>query len=162
VRRFYEVFVWDSRRGGWKNGDQAEEAVAFLPANDAFGEMRERGKRMAVLGLDAKYGLCNTVHDSWQFCFPAALLPEHVAEIEPVLTAPSKVLVSKLVPGGLQVGIELSVGKDWSQMRERMATHEETHNLAAAAITDAGYGADSPNIHQGSEAADRQVHQLVE
>jgi uracil-DNA glycosylase family 4 len=135
VRRFYEVFVWDSRRGGWKNGDQAEEAVAFLPANDAFGEMRERGKRMAVLGLDAKYGLCNTVHDSWQFCFPAVLLPEHVAEIEPVLTAPSKVLVSKLVPGGLQVGIELNYGPSWATMFEYQL--KETHHETQVACTDA-------------------------
>jgi DNA polymerase len=134
VRRFYEVFVWDSRRGGWKNGDQAEEAVAFLPANDAFGEMRERGKQMHLTGLAEKYGLCNAVHDSWQFCFPAALLPEHVAEIEPVLTAPSKVLVSKLVPGGLQVGVELNYGPSWATMFEYQL--KETHHEHEKSVLD--------------------------
>lgn len=119
VRRFYEVYQWNSRKGGWANGDQAEEAVAFLPANDAHGEMRLRLKALRETGMAERYGLMNVVHDSFQFCLPsAAMLDEHVAEVGPLLRAPSRVLVSKLVPGGLVVDAELAVGESWAAMRE--------------------------------------------
>ena len=131
VRRFYEVYVWDGRRGQWTNGDQAEEAVAFLPANDAHGEMRERLKALHAGGADSlaeRYGLCNVVHDSFQWCLPAEALDAHIAEVGPVLGAPSRTLVSALVPGGLQVDTELSVGVNWAQMAPATIT------AAAAAV----------------------------
>jgi len=118
IRRFYEVYRWDSRKGGYANGDQAEEAVAFLPANLAFGEMRECMKEQRRLGLDERYGLCNSIHDSFVYVFPEDQLDAFIAEAIPVLTAPSKVLRHPvLAPGGLVVDVEASVGPDWSNMQ---------------------------------------------
>jgi len=119
MRRFYEVFVWDYKSGTYKNGDQAEEAVAFLPANIAFGNIRETMKELTRRGLDARYGLCNTIHDSLVFCFDANLLDRHLAEVGPILTMPSKVLRHPvLAPEGLSVDVEVCAGANWAEMKE--------------------------------------------
>jgi len=130
IRRFYEVFVWDPKKGQWRNGDQAEEAVAFLPANYAFGNIRETLKELARLGLDRRYGLCNSIHDSFVWCFPKDQLEGFMAEVPPVLTAPSKVLIHPmLAPGGLSVDVEVAVGENWSSMSTVEVPHA-SHALA--------------------------------
>jgi DNA polymerase I-like protein with 3'-5' exonuclease and polymerase domains len=128
IRRFYEVFVWDHKSGGWKNGDQAEEAVAFLPANYAFGNIRETMKVLQSSGAAEKYSLINTIHDSVMFCYPREMRDEHIAEVYPILTAPSKVLKHPvLAPNGLSVDVEANFGANWSEMKE---APYETHAMA--------------------------------
>ena len=118
VRWFYEVYVPDGR-GGWKGGEQAEEAVAFLPASLAFGDMRDLMKEVARRGLDEKWEQVNTVHDSLVYLVDPGKLEEHYWEMYPILKAPSKVLVdAELAPGGLVVDVEANVGEDWSSMKE--------------------------------------------
>lgn len=127
LRRFYEVFMWDAAKGGWKNGDQAEEAVAFLPANHAFGGMREYFKSQLQLGLDEEFGLCNSVHDSFVYVFERARLDQFMERVVPVLRAPSKVLTHPtLAPDGLIVDIEVCAGPDWSAMAEIQLAKEAT------------------------------------
>jgi len=118
IRWFYEVIAPDGR-GGWKPGDQAEEAVAFLPASLAFGDMRELMKEVARRGLDEKWEQVNTVHDSLVYLVEPGRLEEHCREMHPVLAAPSKVLVDpELAPGGLVIDVEPNAGEDWSEMKE--------------------------------------------
>lgn len=119
IRRFYEVFQWDSQRHRWIGGDQSEEAVAFRLANIAFGHIREKLKLLGAGGLDEKYGLFNNVHDSFMFCFPEAMLDEHIREIHPVLTSPSPVLRHPTIcPDGLVIDVEGAWGYNWSEMEE--------------------------------------------
>lgn len=119
MRRFYEVFRWDSKKSDWAPGDQAEEAVAFLPANHAFGNIRECMKEQHARGLDQRFGLMNNVHDSFVYNFPSAMLDEFLAEVIPVMTAPSRVLTHPtLAPGGLVVDVEVVAGKNWSAMAD--------------------------------------------
>lgn len=55
IRRFYDVFAWSANKwnqfsgsaGDWVHGDDFEAAVAFLPANDAFGMFKEEMLRIA-------------------------------------------------------------------------------------------------------------------
>jgi len=55
IRRFYDVFKWNSKKwnefagsmGDWEHGDEFEAAVAFLPANHAFGMIKEEMLRIA-------------------------------------------------------------------------------------------------------------------
>jgi uracil-DNA glycosylase family 4 len=122
-RRFYEVFVWDYKSSSYKNGDQAEEAVAFLPANIAFGNIRETMKELERRGIAERYGLCNTIHDSFVFCFDASALDRHVEEVYPVLTARSAVLRNSVAPDGLWCDAECSAGVNWSEMSERKVDH---------------------------------------
>ena len=118
IRRFYEVYRWDPKRGDWGHGDQAEEAVAYRLANVAFGHIREKLKALRRAGLDAKYGLFNTVHDSFMFHFPESMLEEHARDIYPVLIAPSTILKHPTIaPEGLVIGVEGSYGKTWKDMQ---------------------------------------------
>jgi len=129
ARRFYEVYRWDYKRAAWGHGDQAEEAVAYRLANIAFGHIREKLKELARAGLDAKYGLFNNIHDSFLFAFPERMLEEHVAEIYPVLTAPSTVLKHPTIcPDGLVIDVEGAYGKTWDCMTE-ISVH--SHQLEA-------------------------------
>ena len=118
MRWFYEVMAPDGR-GGMKQGEQAEEAVAFLPASLAFGDMRGLMKEVARRGLDEKWEQVNTVHDSLVYLVEPSRLEEHCREMYPVLTAPSKVLVDpELAPGGLVVDVDANAGPDWAEMTE--------------------------------------------
>jgi hypothetical protein len=55
IRRFYDTFRWNSNKwnqfsgsaGDWEHGDDYEAAVAFLPANHAFGMIKEEMLRLA-------------------------------------------------------------------------------------------------------------------
>ncbi len=55
IRRFYDVFKWNSKKwntrtgsmGDWEHGDDFESAVAFKPANHAFGMIKEEMLRLA-------------------------------------------------------------------------------------------------------------------
>jgi hypothetical protein len=125
LRRFYEVFTWDYKSASYKNGDQAEEAVAFLPANCAFGNIRQTMKNLDAAGIGERYGLCNTIHDSLLYCFPAPLLDQHMADVYPILTAHSPVLVNSVAPDGLWCDAECNVGGDWSSMKE-VSVHATT------------------------------------
>jgi hypothetical protein len=119
IRRFYEVFVWDYKTAQYKNGDQAEEAVAFLPANCAFGNIRLAMKELRQRGLDEEFGLCNHIHDSFVWAFDKHKLDDFMLRVIPVLTAPSRVLVHPVVaPGGLTVDVEVQAGPNWAEMKE--------------------------------------------
>jgi hypothetical protein len=119
IRRFYEVWRWDHKKGCWGHGDQAEQAISFTLSNIAFGHIRENMKTLDRMGLAAKYGMCNNVHDSLMFHFPASMLEEHVAELYPVLSAPSKVLRDPVMaPDGLWIDVECNAGPNWADMKE--------------------------------------------
>jgi len=60
IRRFYDVFKWNPQKwnqrtgsmGDWEHGDDYEAAVAFFPANHAFGMIKEEMLRLAGYRLD--------------------------------------------------------------------------------------------------------------
>lgn len=116
IRYFWEVFR--ERSDGWMPGDDSEAAVAFLPANDAFGEIKDRMLTLAKRELDEKYGLINTIHDSLMFECPDIYLDEAIPTIRAIMQFPSKVLISqKVAPLGLSVEVDIKAGRDWATMR---------------------------------------------
>jgi hypothetical protein len=118
VRRFYEVYRWDTKKSDWGHGDQAEQAVAFRHPNIAFCHIRRALKALHQEGLASKYGLFNNVHDSFMFCYPKEMREEHVREVYPVLVRPDPILVNSTAPGGLVIGVEASAGPRWNEMQE--------------------------------------------
>jgi len=119
IRRFYEVYRWDYKKAAYSHGDQAEEAISYHLSNIAFGYIREHIKLLDSAGLCERYGLCNNVHDSLVFHFPAALLDEHVREVYPILIRPSAVLSHpKICPEGLWIDAECNAGPTWADMHE--------------------------------------------
>jgi len=118
LRHYYEVFRWDARKSEWGHGDQGEEAISFWLSNIAFGHIREKMKELDREGLVDRYGLCDNIHDSFLFHFDEALLEEHLARVRPILESPSKVLRGPAAPGGLWIGVDCAVGKNWAEMAE--------------------------------------------
>ena len=120
LRRFYDVERWDRTRQKMVGGDQAESAVAFCPAANAFGYMRAAMLRIHAKGWDERYQMINSIHDSLVFHCPNALVEECVHNITHELQTPAKEMIFKGVTGpeGLSVEAEPSVGLNQAEMEE--------------------------------------------
>lgn len=118
IRRFYDVQRWDRNQQKWVAGDQAEQAVAFLPASSAFGHVRDIMHRLRAKGLDERYQLVNSIHDSLVFHCPRELVEECGQNVVAEMSAPSSVLKYSICPGGLSVESEASLGPDLANMEE--------------------------------------------
>ncbi|MDE2098745.1 MAG: hypothetical protein KGL39_15935 [Patescibacteria group bacterium] len=124
IRWFWEVMRYDPRkynsggtRGDWVPGEDSESAIAFLPANDAFGHIRSNMVALRDRGLDERFGLINTIHDSLVFHAPESIVEECVATVGGIMRAPSPVLVDPVVaPTGLVCDVEASVGPNQAEM----------------------------------------------
>jgi hypothetical protein len=138
VRRFWDVYhrrpvatnyqprgserIWEHRSGQrWllTPGDDHESAIAFLPANDAFGMIRSRMVELGEDGLDEKFRLVNQIHDSLVFDCPRRHEEECLARVKEILERPSEILIDpEVAPGGLQCAVEAKMGSSFAQMRE--------------------------------------------
>lgn len=112
IRWFWDVHHFGPN-GEIRNGDQAEQAIAFLPANCAFGMMREQARTFDGtyhesdgIGLDERYGMINNVHDSWKFCCLDALVEECLHVVKGIMEAPCPTL------NGLWCAVQPSVGQN--------------------------------------------------
>jgi len=111
IRHFYDVQRWDRRMQKMVPGDQAEQAVAFLPASHAFGHFRSALLRLRAGGWDERFGLCNQIHDSMLFHCDRRLAEECISVVKPLMEEPSTVLIyPQMAPNGLSVGADLAMG----------------------------------------------------
>jgi len=139
VRRFWDVYhrkpvadnyqprgserVWTHSKTGQRwllmRGDDAEAAIAFLPANDAFGMIRSRMVQIGEEGLDERYGLINQIHDSLVFDCPPRFEDECLERVRGILERPSEVLVDvEVAPDGLSCAVEAKRGPSLAEMEE--------------------------------------------
>lgn len=138
VRRFWDVYhrrpvagnyqprgserIWEHKSGQrWllTHGDDFEAAIAFLPANDAFGMIRSRMVELGESGLDEKFRLVNQIHDSLVFDCPRRHEEECLARVREIMERPSEVLVDPdVAPGGLWCAVEAKMGPSLGEMRE--------------------------------------------
>lgn len=103
-------------------GREAKEAIAFLPANDAHGHLKEKVLELEELGLLEKGslgGMVNYVHDDIQIEAVRSLSRGWAKRIKKVLESSSKVLIdSELAPKGLSVAVEVKWGRNLDVMEE--------------------------------------------
>lgn len=122
ARYFYDVFrkKWDPRFGRWTDvpGEDSEKAVAFEPANDAFGHVRDTivwlhtqlCPRTELTWAD-KFGLVNNVHDSLENHCPVEHTDECVDLLARLAQRRNLMLVDVAAPDGLWCGAEMEVGE---------------------------------------------------
>ena len=111
IRHFFDVQRFDRKVQRMVPGDQAEQAVAFLPASHAFGHVRDVLLRIRARRLDDRYGLINSIHDSLLFHCPLERAEECKFEIRQIMEAPSTVLIYPgMAPSGLSVGADVAMG----------------------------------------------------
>jgi DNA polymerase I-like protein with 3'-5' exonuclease and polymerase domains len=120
VRYFREVFniKWVHGQMVMRPGDDSEAAIAFLPANDAFGEIKDCILRLEALGALERYRFVNTVHDSLVFECPTNLVDECIPIVQNSMQRPSEILIDPIVaPHGLSVEVDVSAGLDWAHLK---------------------------------------------
>jgi uracil-DNA glycosylase family 4 len=110
IRRFYAVFESDPKTGQLKGGDDAQAAIAFLPANCAFGHMRSCWVDFKERGWDERYWLALSLHDQFFWHCRNELVEEALETIYGRMTSPVPEL------DGLAFGAECLVGNTWATM----------------------------------------------
>lgn len=137
VRRFYNVYDWRLlknprpprinelviRTGAnyWvrKEGGSANEAIAYLPSNNAFGFKKECMRALwnhPNGNLVKKFGLINEIHDDLFFEVEEGLINEAIPIIKEIMEAPASYLKNSVAPKGLITRIEMKIGKNWADM----------------------------------------------
>lgn len=117
IRWFFDVLHWDAKQQQMVPGDDSEAAIAFHHVNDAFGLMRENMLWLRSTGLDEKFGLCNSIHDSFVFHCDKKYADECIETTYDRVTRRCKVLVDKATaPDGLYVDAEAKIGQNWVDM----------------------------------------------
>lgn len=140
IRRFYDVYDWrllkaprtpkgdeliikNSKNQYWsrRDGASANEAVAYLPANDAFGKKKEAMRDFwnhPNGNLCKVYGLINDIHDDLMWECPDELVKEAIPTIVNVMESPARWLKSELCPNGLVTRVEVKTGKNWAPFND--------------------------------------------
>jgi uracil-DNA glycosylase family 4 len=113
IRWFWDVFKWDPKVKAMRQSEGAEDAVAFLPANHAFGVMREALLKMHYQeDLLNKFNLINIVHDAVWFLCKWKGVEECLYKSKVYMEEPNVKLANELTPDGLYIGTEATVGFD--------------------------------------------------
>ena len=119
LRNFFDVYHWDSKRGMMVPGEDSEKAIAFLPANDAFGHIKDAMRRLESRGNNQEYGFINQIHDDLMFLCPDWIIDNAVHLVKKEMERPSEILVDETVaPNGLSCKVDVSVGQNWKEMGE--------------------------------------------
>lgn len=141
IRRFYNVYDWrmqtkprtikpgeqqiKNSRGEWwirKDGTDAEAAIAYLPANHAFGIKKEKMRDLWEYEEDGiiknkvqEYGLINEIHDDLLWEIDEDKLEEASLVIKSVMERPAKYIRTPLCPQGLICKVSMEYGKNWAK-----------------------------------------------
>jgi len=100
-------------------GADAEACIAFLPANDAFGTIKDKMRMLEWQGWNERARLVNQIHDALVYDMPNKLIDEAVPAIKQILELPDPLLVDPVVaPEGLWIAVDVSIGDPWSKMEE--------------------------------------------
>jgi hypothetical protein len=140
IRRFFDVYDWRLLKGPkspregelivknargqyWsrKDGSSSNEAIAYNPANDAFGKKKEAMRDFWDYNgenLVKKYRLINEIHDDLMWEIEDSLLYEAIPIIKSVMESPARYLKNNLCPDGLITGVEIKIGKTWADMKK--------------------------------------------
>ena len=137
IRRFYDVYdyrllkeprsqkwgekIFRDTKGNWwsrNQGTQANEAIAFLPANNAFGKKKEAMRDLEELELLNKYRLVMEIHDDLSFECPNEYLDEAMEVVPRIMSSPARCLINETNPSGLICDVDISIGRNWNEMKE--------------------------------------------
>jgi hypothetical protein len=118
IRWFWEVFKWEGGKFV-SGGDDHEAALSFFTQNDAHCYLKDALLRLNEYGALDRYGFMNTIHDSLMFECPLELRDEAIRTVAEEMERPNVTLSDPLIAaGGLSVAVGVSVGDNWSEMKE--------------------------------------------
>src|SRR5271156_940023 len=119
IRQFHDVEHWDRKSQKMVGGDQAEAAIAFKPAANAFGMIRWAMLKLREKGLDERYNLINTIHDSLTLHPLKEEAEEAIAAYVPIMEANCPMMI---YPGvtpaeGLSVEVDSGMGDSMAECK---------------------------------------------
>lgn len=121
-RWFWEVWKWEKDKyKGWikRKGQDAEKAIAYLPANCSHLMFRTKQLEMADLGWLDKYELINMPHDELLFHPHDKYVDECIENVKRVMEAPVKELANPILcPEGFTCGVDVHVGLNRGELEE--------------------------------------------
>lgn len=121
-RWFWDVWTWrrtDDGRWYKTKGQDAEKALAFLPANHAHGMFRKKSLEASEMGWNDRYELILFPHDAWVFHPLIELADECIENIRTLMEAPVMELANPvLCPEGLSCAVDVKIGPDMGSMKE--------------------------------------------
>ena len=140
IRRFFDIYDWrllkspkapregelivkNAKGQFWcrRDGQSANEAIAYNPSNDAFGKKKEAMRDFwnhPNGNLCKAYRLINEIHDDLMWEIEDSLLNEALPIIKEVMERPARYLKNNLCPDGLVTGVEIKIGKTWADMEK--------------------------------------------
>ena len=108
-----------------KLGNDSNKAIAFLPANDAFGCKKEKMRELYQYQQDgiivdklAEYSMINEIHDDLMFEVEESKVEEAAGVIKNVMESPARYLKNSVAKDGLVVKVEMKVGKNWGAFND--------------------------------------------
>lgn len=111
IRWFWDVYYWDHKTRGMKNGSEAEAAMAFNPSNDAHGMLRENLISLEGKDLLEKYGFILPYHDALWFHCRKSLAEECIVTVKNQMEAPSSILIDpEVAPNGFTCSVDVKMG----------------------------------------------------
>ena len=119
IRQFHDVEHWDRKSQKMVGGDQAEAAIAFKPAANAFGMIRWAMLRLREEGLDERYNLINTIHDSLTLHPKIEDAQAAIDAYVPIMQAPCPLMIYPGVtpPEGLSVKVDWAMGDSMAECK---------------------------------------------
>jgi len=99
-----------------KKGEQAEQALAFPVSNNAHYHMRETMLLLEEMGLNEKFRLINTIHDSLVYEPLVKDADECISEVKKVMERKSEVLKNETMPDGFFCAADSKIGKNMAEM----------------------------------------------
>lgn len=122
-RWFWEVWKWEKSKytGKWekRKGQDAEKAIAYLPANCSHIMFRTKQLEMADLGWLDKYELINMPHDELLFHPLDKYVDECIENVKAWMEAPVKELANPILcPEGFSCGVDVHVGPNRGELEE--------------------------------------------
>jgi uracil-DNA glycosylase len=121
-RWFWDVWAWKkNKQDQWykSKGQDAEKALAFLPANHAHGMFRKKLLEAAEREWLDRYELILFPHDAWVFHPPIELADECIENIKGLMEAPVIELANPILcPNGLSCAVDVAVGFNMGEMEE--------------------------------------------
>lgn len=121
-RWFWDVWIWKKNyQGEWykAKGQDAEKALAFLPANHAHGMFRLKMLEMAEAGWLDEYELVNFPHDALVFHPPRNKVDDCIENVKWAMQFPVMELAHPtLCPDGFSCGVDVQWGYDLGSMEE--------------------------------------------
>jgi len=112
IRWFWDAKKYNPSKKTYVWSDDAKKAIAYRPANDAHGMMKEKMLEMEARELMEQCGFLMPYHDALIFEIPSKGMDKKIIELQRIMETPDVVLVNKVCPTGLQVNVDVKIGSN--------------------------------------------------